>query len=146
MSATSDAARAACSFSSHSDAAVSSSPPLTKSSRSLRRDVFGDAAMDNPKERLLRFLEESIELCRSGGLSRHDVDTIVGYEFSRPVEPEIRKELGGAGCTLYAVAQVFGASLDVAVATEIERVAANKEKIRAKAAAKPDYVHVARGV
>lgn len=109
------------------------------------KDVFGETAITNRKERLLRFLEEAVELVRAGGLSRTDVDVIVGYEFSRPVETEIRKELGGAGCTLYAVAGAHGCDLDECVSVEIERVAANKEKIRAKAAAKPDYVHVARG-
>lgn len=108
--------------------------------------TFGKASMQDRKERMLRFLEEAVELVRAGGLSREEIERIVDFEFGRPVETEIRKEFGGAGVTLYAAADAYFLDLDSMVLREINRVDRNKEKIREKSKAKPDAVHSTRGI
>lgn len=103
-------------------------------------EVFGAANMTSRTERMKRFLEEAVELVRSGGLTNDEVNAVVSYELSRSVGQDVKQEVGGAGVTLYALADSFGLSLGECVSTEIERVAANKERCRAKHAAKPAAV------
>lgn len=112
----------------------------------LGRIVFGEPAMADRTERALRFLEEAIELVRAAGLTRDQVVHIVDYEFGRPVETEIIKEFGGAGVTLYAMADAFELQLDTAVDREWFRVYENQDAIREKSKAKPDSVHSTRGI
>jgi 3-hydroxyacyl-CoA dehydrogenase len=103
-------------------------------------DVFGSASMICRNERLKRFLEEAVELARTGGLTDTEVHAVVAYELGRPVGPDLAQELGGAGVTLYSLSASFDFSLDTCVKTEIQRVAANKERCRAKHASKPAAV------
>lgn len=83
---------------------------------------FGEENMTNRQERLLRFLEEAVELVRAGGLSERNVHSVVEYEFGRNKGPDIGQEFGGAACTLFAAADAFGLDLLDAAATEIRRV------------------------
>jgi len=103
-------------------------------------EVFGAPNMRNPEERMKRFLEEALELVRAAGLGNEAILNVVDFEMGRDVGPDVNQELGGAGVTLYALAEALGQDLDAVVATEINRVEANKDKIRAKHEAKPGSV------
>lgn len=108
--------------------------------------TFGEPAMRDKTERILRFLEEAIELSRSAGLSYAEVVRMADFEYDRKLEVDITKEFGGAGVTLYAAAEAFGFDLDALIQKEITRVEANQEAIREKSKAKPDWVHSTRGI
>ena len=103
-------------------------------------EVFGAANMVSRDERLKRFMEEAVELVRAAGLSSEAILKVVEYELGRPVGPDVNQELGGAGVTLYALADALGQDLDTQIVTEIRRVEANKDRCRAKHAAKPSSV------
>ena len=83
---------------------------------------FGKDNMTSKTERLLRFLEEAVELVRAGGLSEANVHAVVAYEFSRNKGPDVVQEFGGAACTLFAAADAFGLDLLDAASIEIRRV------------------------
>ena len=100
-------------------------------------EVFGAANMASTNERMKRFLEEAVELVRAAGLTNSEIQSVVNYELGRPVGPDIAHEVGGAGVTLYALADALYLDLDASVLAEIRRVEANKDKCRAKHAAKP---------
>lgn len=96
------------------------------------KQAFGDAFNGDIQERCKRFLEESMELVQAAGMSRKDADMILTYVYTRPVEPAISTEVGGAFTTLCGLAN----SLDIEV-TEAFRIDSNKrwdniEKIREK--------------
>jgi hypothetical protein len=119
--------------------------PIQKLVYGVGHEVFGAEGMNSPRERLMRFFEEAVELVRSGGLSFTDCHKIIQYEFDRPIEADIRKEIAGAGCTLYAVANVYGESLEWLVGNECKRISQNKEAVRAKHAKKPaEVTHIRR--
>lgn len=84
------------------------------------RNVFG-VAMMTPHERVLRVLEEALELAQAEGLTREEATRLTDYVFARPVgNPE--QELGGLGLTLVAYAESKGLSADDAEEREIHRV------------------------
>ena len=105
--------------------------------------AFGQEAMMDSRERLLRFFEEAVELVRAGGLTLNDVQNVVTYEFSRDIGV-VTQEIAGTAVTLYAVASAFGVDLEEVAGNECHRVLENLEKIRAKQKAKPDHVKSAR--
>lgn len=83
---------------------------------------FGKENMTSRQERLLRFLEEAVELVRAGGLSERNVHAVVAYEFGRNKGPDVVQEFGGAACTLFAAADAFALDLLDAASIEIRRV------------------------
>lgn len=83
--------------------------------------TFGVDNMTNREERLLRFLEEALELVRAGGLDIDHVKSVVDYEFSRP-QGDATQEFGGAACTLFAAADAHGLDLLDCAGAEIRRV------------------------
>lgn len=109
-------------------------------------EVFGRPSMTDPMERALRFGEEAMEVLRACGVPYSLVLDLLNYEYSKMVPGEIPQELAGAQVTLYALADVHGVPLDRATEVEIKRVRDNKEKCRAKSAAKPDHLFSTRSV
>jgi hypothetical protein len=103
-------------------------------------DVFGEQNVRDPRERLLRFFEEAVELVRAGGMSRKTMEAMLDREFSRPQPGVFRKELGGAACTLMAVANAHGYCLLNEAELEISRVQQNKERARQSHKSKPDNI------
>ena len=83
--------------------------------------AFGNLSMRNRKERLLRFLEEALELVHAGGVEVEDILTLTAHVYKRP-PGLVAQELGGVGVTAYTVAEAFGLDLEDAVITEVERV------------------------
>lgn len=114
-------------------------PNQTKVVEALE-SVFGREGVRDRGERMKRFLEEAVELVRAGGLPDADVSTVVAYELSRPVGPDLAQEIGGAGVTLFALADAFNFDLNACAQAEISRVLANKDRCRAKHASKPSSV------
>lgn len=107
--------------------------------------TFGSESMYSDRERALRFLEEALELSQAAGLDIADADRLKHHVFSRP-KGELKQELGGAGVTLYALATAHWIDLDTAIATETNRIEANIDKIRTKAAKKPDFLFAVRPI
>lgn len=102
--------------------------------------VFGRENLTNPNERLKRFLEEALELVRTGGLSPQEIGAVVAYELGRSTGPDLDQEFGGAAVTLYALAAAFQRNLTRCALVEIDRVRMNRERCRQKHAAKPESV------
>ena len=101
------------------------------------REVFGEVAATDPKERVLRILEEAAELAQAEGLPRSQAHMILDYVFDRPAG-EAPQELAGVYLTLMAYAEAKGLSLNVEARKELERVLNPRvaARCRAKAAEK----------
>jgi hypothetical protein len=92
---------------------------------------FGEATATNVLERNYRFLEESLELVQAGGITKDQVLLMVDYVFGRP-KGEVNQEVGGTLVTLAAFCNARGINLQKAAVDEMERFAANMDKIREK--------------
>jgi hypothetical protein len=101
------------------------------------QSTFGDAAMTR-RERMLRFIEEAIELAQTEDLHSEDVRMVLAHVYSKP-KGEPSQEVGGVGVTLLAYCAVAGLSADLAETAEIGRVLAmDKEHFRKRHNAKAD--------
>lgn len=99
-------------------------------------ECFGHEISSDGVERNHRFLEESLELTQSLGLTHSEANQLVDYVFNRPLgEPS--QEVGGVMVTLAGLCQAHGLDMEINGATELARIWACIEKIRAKQAAKP---------
>lgn len=92
---------------------------------------FGEAEATNPKQRALRFLEETVELCQSLNLDKAKAHELVDFVYSRPVG-DPTQELGGCGVTLALVAESIGADADEEERRETARVLALSPEYFAK--------------
>ena len=99
---------------------------------------FGPEIGADRVERNHRFIEEALELVQAGGCTASEAHQLVDYVFGRPVG-EMRQEVGGVMNTLAAFCSAHGVDLDEAAETELRRVWAKSDQIRAKQAAKPKY-------
>lgn len=99
---------------------------------------FGSEISDHKPERNQRFLEESLELVQSCGMSSHDAHRLVDYVYSRPVGDKTQ-EVGGTLVTLSALCSAHGIRMAQAATQELTRIQKKDvmEKIRAKQATKP---------
>jgi NTP pyrophosphatase (non-canonical NTP hydrolase) len=101
------------------------------------REVFGEKNMLSRAERILRFAEESAELLKAVGLSYEQLCAIIAYEYFKRDKGEVSQEIAGVQTTLYGLANVFDVDVRLVSIKEIDRILANKDKIRAKHNAKP---------
>lgn len=99
---------------------------------------FGEEISHDVTERNHRFLEEAIELVQATGCTESEAHQLVDYVFARPVG-EPAQEVGGVMVTLAALCLAQKMDMHAAGDTELERIWANIEKIRAKQAAKPRH-------
>lgn len=99
---------------------------------------FGPTVATDVIERNHRFLEEALELVQALGCAQDEAHQLVDYVFSRP-KGEPAQELGGVMVTVAALAVPNGLDMESAAETELARVWAKVEKIRAKHAAKPQF-------
>lgn len=83
-------------------------------------DTFGSIALDRD-ERLMRFVEEAIELAHAEGLTALMVQCILDRVYSRPAGGTL-KEIGQAQATLEMFAENIGASSAALAQQEFDRV------------------------
>lgn len=96
-------------------------------------ETFVDTIRTNKVERAMRFLEESLELCQSLGLTSEQAGKIQDYVYSRPIG-ETHQEVGGVMVTLAALCGTAG--LNMANCGELELARINRPEIKAKIQAK----------
>jgi len=99
---------------------------------------FGEVIAGDREERNHRFIEEALELVQSCGCTAIEAHQLVDYVFGRPVgDPP--QEAGGVMVTLAALCLPNGIDMHAAAETELARIWAKVEAIRAKQAAKPKH-------
>lgn len=99
---------------------------------------FGETIARDRMERNHRFLEEALELVQSNGCTVDEAHQLVDYVFGRPAG-DPAQEVGGVKVTLAALCLAHGIDMHEAAETELARVWAKVEQIRAKQAAKPKH-------
>ena len=84
------------------------------------RNTFGQKFL-NDRERAFRFIEESLELVQSIGLTSSDVVAMLRHVYGRPpgLYPQ---EMGGVVITLEALAEHLGVDLDRQSCCEWKRI------------------------
>lgn len=82
--------------------------------------TFGAVAADKT-ERVMRFIEEAIELAHALDLPPETISRIIGRVYSRPPGTP-NKEIGQSAMTLEALAEVISVSVEQECASEWERV------------------------
>lgn len=100
---------------------------------------FGEEIANDKQERCFRFMEESLELVQSLGMTKEQVLQLVDYTFSRPLGEPIQ-EVGGVIVTLNALCYAVGISLERCADMELDRVNEKIEKIRSKHFSKPKNI------
>ena len=104
------------------------------------KTCFGLEIANDLPERNHRFLEETLELVQSCGMSSDDAHRLVDYVYSRPVGINFQ-EVGGVLVTLTALCGAQHIYMGEAAEAELTRIEKQDvmEKIRAKQATKPQY-------
>lgn len=84
-------------------------------------ECFGEVIAMDPLERIMRFLEEALELAQAEGMSAEEVGRVVSSVYGRPIG-ESFQEVGGVMVTLAAFC--FRRDIDLASAaiTEFDRI------------------------
>lgn len=82
--------------------------------------TFGPVALVRG-ERLMRFVEEAIELAHADGMERETLNAIANRVYSRP-PGDVPKEIGQAQATLETYAERIGESSDALAEIEWQRV------------------------
>lgn len=97
------------------------------------------AIANNKRERNFRFMEESLELVQSLGMTREDVNEIVEYVYNRDIGEPVQ-ETGGVMVTLAALCTASEIDMFGAAETELARIYTPEiiEKIRRKHEFNPD--------
>lgn len=75
----------------------------------------------DPLERIMRFLEEALELAQAEGMNEQEVERVVSYVYGRPAG-ESFQEVGGVMVTLAAFCFRRGIDLQLAALTEFDRI------------------------
>jgi hypothetical protein len=83
-------------------------------------DTFGPIALKR-SERLLRFIEEAVELAHADGMKRADLERLIERVYSR-APGHVCREIGQAQACLETYAEAIGASADEQAAKEFDRV------------------------
>jgi NTP pyrophosphatase (non-canonical NTP hydrolase) len=83
-------------------------------------NTFGDVAL-NPGERVMRFVEEAVELASACEMPRETMDKIVSRVYSRD-GGNIQQEAAQCQVTLELLAKVFKIDLENAATEEFYRV------------------------
>lgn len=87
------------------------------------RRSFGDAVADNRIERVLRVLEEALELAQAEGLQLGAARHLASLVFSR-LPGKSMQEVGGVSVTLLAYCEIAELSADQCERAEIDRILA----------------------
>ena len=98
---------------------------------------FGEAIKSDQLERADRFIEEALELAQTEPSFTADrAHALVDYVFGRDVG-DPWQEVGGVMITLAALCNTIAVDIDAAAETELARIWAKVDQIRAKQAGKP---------
>lgn len=84
-------------------------------------EVFGAEIAMDPLERIMRFLEEALELAQAEGMTAAEVGRVVDYVYGRPTG-ETAQEVGGVMVTLAAFCFRREIDLKAAALTEFDRI------------------------
>jgi len=98
--------------------------------------AFGAESKYNVAERSHRFLEEALELYQSVGCTKEDATKLIEYVYDRPAG-EVKQEIGAVALTLFSLGDSTGADVEACAVSELVRVWAKIDQIRAKNSAKP---------
>lgn len=109
---------------------------LGKRVRQFLLDAFPDDPVIRPKVRVLRFLEEALELAQSIGITKEKALEQLEYTYARPIG-EPRQEFGGTVFTLAAVGLALDMDLDTAGHDAVDEAYGRIEQIREKQKTKP---------
>ena len=103
-------------------------------------ECFGPEVAGDREERNHRFLEESLELVQSCGITCSEAHRLVDYVFGRQVG-EKSQEVGGVMVTLAGLCLANGMNMHACGMDELDRVKKPEviEKIRMKQATKPGF-------
>lgn len=94
-------------------------------------ECFGTKIADDKTERNFRFIEESLELVQSCGMSKEDCLRAIEYTFNRPIGNK-EQEVGGVMVTLASLCSANDISMFRAGELELDRVWNNIDKIKEK--------------
>ncbi len=107
-----------------------------KSVETWMHEVFGDKIATDMLERIMRFLEEAIELAQAEGMTQEEVSRVVKYVFGREVG-ECNQEVGGCIVTLAAYCSKKKLSLQDEASREFNRI--NSPQMREKIFSKQTF-------
>ena len=97
---------------------------------------FGTEVAIDPRERITRVMEESVELAQSLGMPEEAVHALVKYVYSRDVGT-VGQEIGGVCITLLALCETLKLSANDLEAQELNRILSkDPEHFRQRQAAK----------
>lgn len=102
-------------------------------------DCWPDNPVIEPKVRVLRFLEEALELAQSMGITREKALEQVEYTFGREIG-DPKQEFGGTVFTLTNVGVALGLDLVTEGYRAVDEAYDRIEKIREKSKSKPHVV------
>ena len=83
--------------------------------------VLGLKSASDIVERVLRAVEEVLELAQTVGVGRDQLHRLVDYVYGRPVG-KAAQEIAGSMVTLYAAAGALGIDAQTAFETEMARI------------------------
>lgn len=85
------------------------------------QEVFGDDIACDMLERIMRFLEEAIELAQAEGMTQAEVNRVTDYVFNRNIG-DCNQEVGGVMVTLAAYCSKKGISMSEEAIKEYHRI------------------------
>lgn len=100
------------------------------------KEAFPNDPIVRPKVRVVRFLEEAIELAQAMEVSADEAHELVDYVFGRPVG-EPHQELAGSFATLLMVGNALGMDCGDESLRELDSAYRRIPEIREKAKLKP---------
>lgn len=83
---------------------------------------FGEEHVMNSSVRSLRIAEEAVELCQSFKVPQETLHKLIDIVYSRPVNSDWTKEMGGVILTLCVLAERHGVDLDLIFEHELRRI------------------------
>lgn len=103
------------------------------------RDAFPGDPNVIPKTRVLRFLEEALELAQAMGIDKEKALEQVDYTYGRPIG-EPAQEFGGVVFTLVAVGNALDLDLETEGHASVDEAYGRIDQIREKSKTKPHVV------
>ncbi len=84
-------------------------------------EMFGEESLSDKDERVLRVLEEALELAQALGITREKASSLADRVYSRPVGEPVQK-VSGVGITIFAMAESLGVDALQVMETEYARI------------------------